>query len=62
MPAPNDIHQLLTHADWLRGLARHLVREDADAADAERRHELKEKNADCGCAPRGNGRLRGPRR
>src|SRR5262245_49023338 len=29
-----DIQQLLTHAEWLRGLARHLVRDDADAADA----------------------------
>jgi RNA polymerase sigma factor (sigma-70 family) len=29
-----DIQELLTHAEWLRGLARHLVRDEADAADA----------------------------
>jgi len=33
MPADADIQQLLAHAEWLRGLARHLVRDDADAAD-----------------------------
>src|SRR5690349_13725659 len=34
MPAHADIDHLLTHAEWLRGLARHLVRDDADAAEA----------------------------
>lgn len=33
MPGQADIHELLTHADWLRGLARHLLHEDDAVAD-----------------------------
>src|SRR5689334_25065762 len=33
MREPADIQQLLAHAEWLRGLAEHLVR-DGEASDA----------------------------